>query len=250
MQTLKKNRSIIVACDSPPEEFETLIKVTLGVPGVGGYKLGMALGLRGLEKAVTLIQKHAMETPMLTFDNWAPGVIFDYQKAGSDIPDMGGVFAQEVKSAGVKTVILFPLAGPATQIKWTEACFKADMQVILGLAMTHPNFFVSEGGYISDEAPEKAFRLACDMGVCNFVVPGNKLHWVAKLRAILVEKLGEENFVLYAPGFISQGGDITECGLAAGKYWHAIVGSAIYKQPTQEDMRRVATTLGQKILAL
>jgi len=42
-------------------------------------------------------------------------------------------------------------------------------------------------------------------------------------------ELGDGNFTLYAPGFIAQGGVITETGKVAGKNWHAIVGSAIYK---------------------
>jgi orotidine-5'-phosphate decarboxylase len=94
--------------------------------------------------------------------------------------------------------------------------------------MTHPKFLVSEGGYVADEAVERIYRLACENGVNHFVVPGTKINWVKKIRQILEEKLGKGNFVLYAPGFISQGGDISECGQAAGDEWHAIVGSAIY----------------------
>jgi len=247
MQDLDKAKSIVIACDQPPDQFESLVEKTTGIPGIGGYKIGMALGLRGLEKAVETVRLYVRKSTVL--EAWGPKIIFDYQKAGNDIPEMGAVFAGEVLAAGAKAAILFPLAGPETQKKWTEACFKAELKVILGLAMTHPNFFVSEGGYITDDAPEKAFRLACDMGVRNFVVPGNKVHWVVKLRAILVEKLGEGNFVLYAPGFITQGGDISECGAAAGNHWHAIIGSAIYKKPP-EKIRGAAIALGERILDL
>jgi len=243
MQTLNKTRSIIVACDCPPDNFETLISATAGIPGIGGYKLGIALGLRGLESAARTVREHAKKA------DWSPEIIYDHQKGACDIPDMGKVYAEELKRAGIDTAILFPLTGPETQKKWIEACFEAQLKVLVGLAMTHPKFFVSEGGYISDEAPEIAFRLACEMGVKNFVVPGNKIYWITKLRAILVKMHGEENFVLYAPGFIEQGGNISVCGAAAGKYWHAIVGSAIYKQSTPQEMERVAADLCQKILA-
>jgi len=244
MQPLNKKKSILVACDCPPEEFQNLVKATIDVPGIGGYKLGMALGLRGLADATYRIRM-AIKNPTCN-----PEVIFDYQKAGNDIPEMGVVFAREVKSAGAEHVILFPLAGPETQKKWTEACFDAGLTVSVGLAMTHPKFFVSEGGYISDEAPEIAFKLACEMGVRNFIVPGNKVHWVEKLRALLDEKIGEDKYVLRAPGFIKQGGEISECGQVAGKYWHGIIGSAIYTKGAPEKIREAATNLGAAILAL
>lgn len=137
-------------------------------------------------------------------------------------------------------VILFPFAGPATQFAWTKACQDAGLRVLIGGVMTHPQFLVSEGGYIADEAPERIFRAACRQGVTDFVVPGSKLKWVKDLRALLVERLGENGFTLYAPGFITQGGDISECGKAAGERFHPIVGSAIYGQKTQAAMREAA----------
>jgi len=212
MQTLNKSKSIIVACDCPPEKFKTLVELTMGTPGIGGYKLGMALGLRGLESAVSTINEVAKSRKC------SPEIIFDYQKGGNDIPEMGKVFAREVRGAGGQHVILFPLAGPETQKQWTEACLEVEMVVSLGLAMTHPRFFVSEGGYISDEAPGAAFRLGCEMGLSNFIVPGNKVPWVKRLRGILINELGDGNYVLRAPGFIEQKGSISECGHAAGDY--------------------------------
>jgi hypothetical protein len=115
--------------------------------------------------------------------------------------------------------------------------------------MTHPKVLVSEGGYIADEAPERIFRLAAKLGVRHFVVPGNKLRWVQKLRAILVEELGEGNFTLYAPGFITQGGDLSECGLVAGKEFHGIVGSGIYNKETVEAMRAAALQCTSQLIA-
>jgi orotidine-5'-phosphate decarboxylase len=116
---------------------------------------------------------------------------------------------------------------------------------MVGGVMTHKQFLVSEGGYISDDAPERIFRQAAQEGVRHFVVPGTKIEWVRTLRGFLVEELGEGNFVLYAPGFLTQGGSISECGQAAGDEWHAIVGSAIYgkDEPNTREQMRTAMEL-------
>jgi len=172
-------------------------------------------------------------------------IIYDHQKAGNDIPDMGKGFAEDLKDAGVTAVILFPFTGPTTQEVWTKACLGVGLQVLTGGMMTHPKFLVSEGGYIADKSVERIFRLACQLGVQHFVVPGNKLDWVKRIRGWLIKELGEGNFVLYAPGFITQKGDISECGRIAGKEWHAIVGSAIYEA---KDMREAAIAITRQII--
>ena len=121
------------------------------------------------------------------------------------------------------------------------------MNVLIGGIMTHAKFLVSEGGYIADDAPERIFRLACKLGVRHFVVPGNRINWVRYLKTVLYDELGEGNFVLYAPGFITQKGDISECGQVAGKEWHAIVGSAIYGKKTHGEMKEAAITVTKMI---
>jgi len=239
---IERDRSVVVAADVPGrlDELEFLARNMLDIPGIGGFKLGITLGLQGLG-GVTRIVKNIL-------GNNFP-VIYDHQKAGNDIPDMGGPFAKTLKGAGVDAAILFPFTGPATQEAWIKACIDEDLEVIVGGVMTHKQFLVSEGGYIADEAVERIYSLAGQLGVRNFVVPGNKINWVERIRALLVEEVGEGNFVLWAPGFITQQGDISECGQAAGKKWHAIVGSAIYKQLTAEGQRQAALDVTRQILA-
>jgi len=237
---IEAKRSIIVAADVT--NFVELVHLARGVKGVSGisaFKLGIGLGLDGLKAAADTIREHLGEDLPL---------IYDHQKAGNDIPDMGKVFADKIKRAGVNNAILFPFAGPATQEAWTKACVDAGLNVLTGGIMTHPQFLVSEGGYIADESVERIYRLACRLGVRHFVVPGNKIDWVKKIRQWLVEELGEGNFVLYAPGFITQKGDISECGQVAGEEWHAIVGSAIYGKKTVEEMREAAATVTKTII--
>lgn len=241
MGIIQSKRSVIVAADVPNlGKLANLAEGMVGVTGIGGFKLGLTLAMQDLFVAVSAVRR-----------SLGPSfpIIYDHQKAGNDIPDMGKQFAEVLKNSGVNATILFPFAGPATQEAWTKACFDAGLQVLTGGVMTHPQFLVSEGGYIADESVERIYRLACKLGVRDFVVPGNKINWVKQIRSALVEELGEGNFVLYAPGFITQKGDISECGQAAGNEWHAIVGSAIYKQPTIEEQRKAAIVAASQIAA-
>ncbi len=243
METVKRiirsDRSLVLAADVRTfNELKSLAQSMADIAGIGAFKLGFALGLQGLAEAVKIV-KGEMGTDF--------PVIYDHQKAPTDIPATGKIFADVVRSAGVDATILFPLAGPATQEAWTRECQFADLEILVGGIMTHPEFLVSEGGYIADEAVMEIYDLACDQGVSNFVVPGTKLDWVKRIRELLVQKLGEGKFALYAPGFITQAGDISECGKEAGNFWHAIVGSTIYDEATVEGRRRVATALTAQI---
>lgn len=243
-QIIPSDRSIVVAADvQTMQELAILAEAMAGVPGIGGFKLGFTLGLQDLAAAIYTV-KHRMGSSF--------PVIFDFQKAGNDIPEMGASFAKVVKNSGADAAILFPFAGPATQEAWTKACFNVGLEVITGGIMTHAQFLDSEGGYIANTAPERIYINACTWGCRHFVVPGTKIIWVNRIRTILEEELGEGNFVLYAPGFIAQGGNISECGLAAGKKWHAIVGTAVYGKPlkTMAEMRKSAIDMTSQIVVV
>lgn len=166
---ISDQRSIIVAADVP--NIIDLVGATIDVPGISAYKLGLSqsVSLDGLFHAVNVIRAWKKRKPV---------IIYDHQKAGNDIPDIGKQYAKNLSDIGVDAVILFPFAGPATQEKWTMACLDAGLKVLTGGVMTHPKFLVSEGGYIADDAPERIIRLAVELGVQHFVVPGTKLNWV------------------------------------------------------------------------
>ncbi|MFA6919251.1 MAG: orotidine 5'-phosphate decarboxylase / HUMPS family protein [Patescibacteria group bacterium] len=237
---IEVKRSVVVAADVANEEaLRFLAKNMASVNGISAFKLGITAGLDGLKRSVKAVKDYfgIVKT------------IYDHQKAGNDIPDMGKPFANKLKEAGVDAAILFPFTGPKTQEAWMQACREAELGIIVGGMMTHPKFLAGEGGYIVDDAPERIYRMACQFGVTDFVVPGNKLPWVERIRAWITEELGEGNFTLYAPGFITQGGEISACGQAAGDRWHAIVGSAIYKKVTAEEQIAAALAVTQQIAA-
>ncbi|MDO8429693.1 MAG: orotidine 5'-phosphate decarboxylase / HUMPS family protein [Candidatus Daviesbacteria bacterium] len=225
---IERDRSVIVAADvATLDHLDRLVIATHDVEGIGGYKIGFALGYRFSAKgSVDAVRAHT-RLP----------VMWDHQKAATDIPDMSKEFASIMKEAGVDAAILFPQSGPATQESWTKSLQDAGVRVLTGLHMTHPKFLKSEGGYIDDTAPLLAFELAARLGVTDFIVPGNKLEAVQYYKESLDQLLGEGNYTLNAPGFITQGGEISEMAKVAGPRWNAIVGSAIYKAA---DMRAAA----------
>lgn len=227
-------KSIIPACDCDAERFERLVRETAGVAGVGGFKLGFALALSvGLPRAVEIARRYT-EKPL----------IYDHQKAGTDIPDTGKAFAQICRAAGIDAVILFPQAGPETERAWIDFARGEDLEVIVGGLMTHKRYVRSEGGYIADEAVVEMYERAANLGVNDYVVPGNNPEAIRKIRAMLERE--HSHPVFYSPGFVAQGGTLSEAVAAAGEHYHAIVGRAILGAP---DMRKAAEELCRHLAA-
>jgi orotidine-5'-phosphate decarboxylase len=231
MKIIKLDRSIIPACDvATLEALEKLVKETCDVKRVGGYKIGFELVIPfGMNSVIGVIRKHT-----------ALPIIYDHQKAGTDIPDTGEKFMKACK--GVDAVILFPQAGPETERKWIEAAKKEGLGIIIGGEMTHPKYLENDGGFILNTAPQAIYELAASLGVSDFVVPGNKPERIVEYRRML-EARGIKP-VFYSPGMITQGGDISEAARAAGERWHAIIGRALYQA---SDMRKTAEDLSKKL---
>jgi orotidine-5'-phosphate decarboxylase len=225
-KVIGRDRSVIPACDVETlEQFEELVKQTADVDGIGGYKIGFELGLGfGLPAVVAAARKHT-DKP----------IIYDHQKAGTDIPDTGRNYSRLMKKAGVDTVIFFPQAGPETERAWIYHALDNGLNVIVGGRMTHPAYAVSEGGFITDEGALNMYRIAARTGVNNFVVPGNKPDVIKQVSDVV--KAEGVSPVFYAPGFIAQGGKIEAAAKVAGDRFHGIVGRGIYQA---KDMRAAA----------
>lgn len=230
---IKINKSIIPACDVSIELYEKIVKETANIEKIGGYKIGFYLGLAyGLPKIVEIIRKYT-DKP----------IIYDHQKAGTDIPDTGEKFAKVCKKAGIDAIILFPQAGPETEKAWIEAAKAEGLGVIVGGLMTHPKYKRSEGGFLADNAIFEIYTIAADLGITDFVIPGNKPEDIKKIKKILEEKKVVSTF--YSPGFIAQGGEINEAAKIAGNYWHAIIGRGIYNA---EDIKKSVEKYTSKLL--
>ncbi|MBI2576155.1 orotidine 5'-phosphate decarboxylase [Candidatus Woesearchaeota archaeon] len=233
MAHIKLKRSIIPACDvATLKLLEKMVKETCKIEGIGAYKIGFELVISfGIKEVIKTIRKFT-----------SLPIIYDHQKAATDIPELGERFMKAVK--GVDYVILFPLAGPVTEEKWIRAAFKEKLGVIVGGDMTHKAFLQRSGGFIENMAPKQIYKIAAQLGVNDFVVPGNRPFMIAEYRRFL-ESFGLKP-IFYSPGFIEQGGSISESAKIAGDRYHAIVGRAIYNS---KNMGKTAKELVKVISA-
>jgi len=213
-----REKGVVWAADVEPEEFEPIMSQIGDTEGLVGVKLGFELGL-GLSLA---------EASRIVRANSGAKVLYDHQKAGNDIPDTSVNFARAMVRGGVDGAILFPFTGPKTQTEWTNALQGSGLGVFTGAEMTHPQFMRLEGGSLTESALEKIINLAIDLGVENFIVPGNKAEKVLKWRRYIEVAKGAGHYALAAPGFVDQGGSITEAGEKAGEIWHPIIGRGVH----------------------
>lgn len=232
-----KDCGIIFACDvSSIAEAESLAKFSVGIDEVVGYKIGFTLGLRYGLRRVTEALKKVNPLP----------VIYDHQKAGTDIPQMGGPFALCCKEGGVDGVIIFSQAGPNTLDAFVSEILQHGMTPIVGGVMTHRGYLVSDGGFIVDEAPERIYRMALEKGVRHFVLPGNKPDLIQKYADILNKKPG---ISVMMPGIGSQGGELkTAFSACRGLKPYAIIGSGIYKSKNPPEALHAFITSMNKYL--
>ncbi len=231
---IKKDRSIIPACDvSTLEQLKSLVEDTHSVEGIGAYKIGFELVIPYGMKQVIEVIRSITDHP----------IIYDHQKAATDIPETGKKFVKACRISGCDSIIFFPQAGPITEEGWIKAAKEEDMHVIVGGEMTHPGYLESDNGFLKDDMPVRSYTIAANLGVNDFVVPGNKPERIREYRSML-EAMGISP-IFYSPGLISQGGSITEGAKAAGKSWHAIVGRGIYQA---KDMNKAAKDLARDLI--
>jgi orotidine-5'-phosphate decarboxylase len=223
VELIARHPTVIPACDVDENIFPSLIADTADIPGIGAYKIGAALALKvGLPNLVKITREHT-DKP----------IIYDHQKAATDIPDTAEFFMDVLAASGVNAVILFPLSGPATQSSWTAAAQQRGIHVIVGGYMTHHSFLSRDGGYVADKAPDAIYIQAAEQQVSSFVVPGTKPKLITHVRERLAPHCSDP--VFYSPGFVAQRGEVAEAARAAGDRWHAIVGRGIYNAPSMRE---------------
>lgn len=230
MRIIKLDKSIIPSCDVPTiEKLKKLVKETCSVEGIGAYKVGFELVIPfGKNKVIQTIR-----------DLTSLPIIYDHQKAGTDIPDTGEKFMKACR--GFDAVIIFPQSGPETELAWIKAAQERKLSMIVGGEMTHAAYLEEQGGFIKDDAPARIYEIASSMGVKDFVVPGNKPNKVLQYKKLIEKKVNEP--VFYSPGLITQGGSISEAAKMLPR-WHAIVGRAIYGA---KDMKKAAKGMARRL---
>lgn len=211
-----KDFRIIPALDTTDLAAATRLALAVGdLDAVYGFKVGFGLGLaHGLARVVEAVRRGSTKP-----------IIYDHQKAGTDIPDTGGLFARILADAGIDEAILFPLAGPPVLSAWADACRGAGLKVIVGGLMTHQGYVRSEGGFLLDEAITDMYRIAFEKGVRSFVVPLTR----PETTRAMVEDLRLADCEFYSPGYGAQGGDPAAFGFV--RRHHIIVGRSLLKAP-------------------
>lgn len=232
-EIIKLQRSIIPACDTSIKIYEKILKETAEIEKIGAYKIGFTLALEyGLPRIVKLTRKYT-DKP----------IIYDHQKAATDIPETGEKFAEICKNAGVDAIILFPLSGPETEKAWINAAKKNGLSVIIGGIMTHAKYKESEDGFIVDKKILEIYKIAAKLKVRDFVVPGNKIDEAKKIKNFLYRMKISATY--YSPGFIAQGGKISEAEKIFSKErMHFIIGRGLYEA---KDIREKALEYVSKI---
>jgi orotidine-5'-phosphate decarboxylase len=215
---LRSTHGVLIALDMESlDQMQRVIEQTTAVGGIIGYKVGLTATLRlGLGGAVAHLNS-VTDLPL----------IYDHQKAGPDVPDMAPKFSATCKEAGVDGLILFPVAGPRAVVEFSGSAYVHRLLPIVGGDLPFPDYNVSGGGYVVDDALDRIFHKAIEVGVDHFVIPGNTATKVAHHARWLVEKI--ERPTLFIPGIGALGGSIASAFSAApGCDLYAVVGRAIY----------------------
>jgi len=231
------DRGVIVACDLETiNDLIKIVKATSDINGVVGYKIGFSLAL-----------KYSLPTIVDTIKTYSNlPIIYDHQKAGTDIPHMGPDFAKVCKDSGVKGVILFPQSGPETEKSFIDALVAENMIPLIGGEMTHPKYLEKEGGFIKNGAPEEMYLIAAKNRVEYFIVPGNKPERIKYYLDLLTKEIPIPKFCM--PGIGRQGGDIKSAfKVCSDLPAYAIIGSGIYKAP---NIRKAAESYCKEALEL
>ncbi|MCC6012788.1 MAG: orotidine 5'-phosphate decarboxylase [Candidatus Verstraetearchaeota archaeon] len=232
---IKRDKSIIISCDI--ESINDLIRIvsqTYDIEEVSGYKIGLSLALRyGLPYVVSEIRKITEKS-----------IIYDHQKGGTDVHHISKIFSNILKTSNIDYAILFPLCGPSSETSWIEALKEVGITPIVGAIMTISDFLSSNGGFIDDDAPLKIFKIAAQLGVKDFVLPGNNYQILEKYKKEIDTIV--DSPIYYIPGIGEQGGEITICSKIMKKRWHAIIGRSIYKS---EDIRSTVINFTKLIQA-
>jgi len=225
--TSRRSGLVLAADVETLGELRSLGELAAGCQDVVAVKIGVSLALRyGLPKVVGAL-RDVCQLP----------AIYDHQKAGTDIPRTGEVLAKACSEAGIHSLIIFPQAGPKTLDAFVSASLKAGLQPMVGLVMTHPGYLVSEGGYISDAAPDAMCRAALSLGVRAFILPGTKPEIVRSFAGGVFAGLSDIEILM--PGIGAQGGLIRSAMEAASPHrGFPIIGSAIYDSTTPEQVLR------------
>jgi orotidine-5'-phosphate decarboxylase len=233
----RARHGIIVALDADTvDACKRTIDLTTAIDGVVGYKLGLTTALRlGLAESVRQMREHT-DLPLL----------YDHQKAGPDVFDMAAKFSALAAEAGVDGLILFPIAGPRSVDGFVGESLKHGILPLVGGDLPFPDYNVSGGGYVADDALERIIDRAAAIGARHFVVPGNTPAKLAH-HARRIEALQP---VFIVPGIGPLGGRLSDLiPVARGCSVLGVVGRAVYAADDPAAAARALVAEAQRAAA-
>ena len=210
------------------DELKRVVEATCTVPGVVEYKLGLSAVLHvGLFDAVRAI-RNISDLPIL----------YDHQKAGPDMPASAKPFVKICSEAGLKGLILFPVAGPTAVRQFVGHSLEAGLIPVVGGEIPVPDYCIKGGGYFADDGLDRIIEQATKMGGRHFVLPANDLEMIRRRSAWLVENIRTP--VLFLTGIGPLGGTIAEAfGAAEGLPSRlAVIGRKICAAPDPGEAAR------------
>ncbi|HJW97155.1 MAG TPA: phosphoribosyltransferase family protein [archaeon] len=240
------DRGIWPACDfTDLELYKNLLEVTADLDKVSGVKVSSLLAKEhSLGKIVEVTKKIAPNKK----------IINDHQKAGSDIAEMVYKQVQQDARLGCDATIIFPVqGGTEALLAGIHSGYEHGINVIVGSHMTHHGFLREDGGCATLEDCERFYKIAGSKGIRNFVMPGTFPEYIRHYREMLAN-MEVAPICIDSPGLVQQGGNISEGGMAAGKYYNGIVGRyiyevegkpGIYRKP--DEMRRICEKLIKRL---
>jgi len=182
-----------------------------------GYKIGAALALKfGLKHCVDMIRSKRPDS----------FIIYDHQKAGTDLEHTAAEFANVMQYSGVDAGILFPRFNQFGVLRqWISQLQIVGVHPIVGGFMTN---YVS----LNEEEAKAIYSVALGCGVNGFILPGNAPDFILSLFNTL-PRLKEK--IHYVPGFKNQGGCLDEMEEVLGDVeWYPILGRSLREELLNE----------------
>lgn len=210
------------------DDLRRVVEATCAVPGVIEYKLGLTTVLHvGLFESVKAIRE-ITDLPIL----------YDHQKAGADMPDSAKSFVKICSRAGLKGLILFPVAGPTAVRQFVGHTLEAGLVAIVGGEIPVPDYLESGGGYFTIDTLDRIMAVATKMGARYFVFPANDPRAIRRRSQWLLQNIRTP--VLFLTGIGPLGGSIRESFAAAEGVPSrlAVIGRRICAAPDPAEAAR------------
>ena len=229
---LRSTHGILIALDMESlDQMRRVVEQTTAIEGIVGYKVGLTATLRlGLGGAVAHLR---------FVDRFAAHL--RSSKGGSGCARHGAEIFRHVQGGRRRWIDFVSHRGSSRRRRVCRKRLCSNRLLpIVGGDLPFPDYNASGGGYVVDDALDRIFRKAIEIGVDHFVIPGNTAAKVAHHAGWLVEKI--ERPALFIPGIGALGGSIAATFSAApGCDLYAVVGRAIYDAADPaEAARRLA----------